>query len=362
MKFHFPYWVALSSYLLISGCSVTPTLTPTTTETVAPQPTYSPTSLPATATAALMPTATPSPAATRSAGATSAGGTAAFIAENYPDGSVLEPGESFTKTFELQNTGHTTWTSNYHLVLQPSDSGETFGSLPTVAFPQQVPAGEKVTLSIPLVAPSTPGTYTVSWKLQDEQGSPITVDGGALIWVKVQVCDPALPCPTAATTTSGGSSASVAGGITMTLSSFTYTDDNATVAYCMNLPNQNYTPDHAPELLIDQQKAPYLSGEMRGMCSQFTYQTSSSQIESAHEIVLSVAKLIASPPPSGACDSARSKLSAQYSGLDFQCTDGMGVYYTNLKLPVGMTSAEADVIIMDQIQSAIYGPWELQLK
>ena len=31
-----------------------------------------------------------------------------MIAENFPDGSVLSPGQTFTKTFTLKNSGTTT--------------------------------------------------------------------------------------------------------------------------------------------------------------------------------------------------------------------------------------------------------------
>lgn len=36
--------------------------------------------------------------------------------------------------------------------------------------------------------------------------------------------------------------------------------------------------------------------------------------------------------------------------------------YTDLQPPVGMTNGQANKIIMDAIQGAIYGPWVVRLK
>jgi hypothetical protein len=37
----------------------------------------------------------------------------------------------------------------------------------------------------------------------------------------------------------------------------------------------------------------------------------------------------------------------------------MGFFYTNLKVPSGMTESQADTLIMDAMEYAIYGPWVL---
>jgi hypothetical protein len=53
---------------------------------------------------------------------------------------------------------------------------------------------------------------------------------------------------------------------------------------------------------------------------------------------------------------------SQYPGLDFQCSFSMGGYYTNLQLPTGMTETQAQKIILDTIEGAIYGPWVLVIR
>ena len=72
-----------------------------------------------------------------------------------------------------------------------------------------------------------------------------------------------------------------------------------------------------------------------------------------------------SPPPGDPdadCQAARPNLMAEYPGLDFQCHFSGAGYYTNLQLPAGMTDTQAQKIIFDTIEGAIYGPWVLNIK
>jgi hypothetical protein len=71
-----------------------------------------------------------------------------------------------------------------------------------------------------------------------------------------------------------------------------------------------------------------------------------------------------SPPgdPDASCQIARSTLVTQYPGLNFSCNFSMAGFYTDLQIPNGMSRNQADTIIMDAIQGAIYGPWTLILK
>jgi hypothetical protein len=62
------------------------------------------------------------------------------------------------------------------------------------------------------------------------------------------------------------------------------------------------------------------------------------------------------------CEAVKPALKAQYPGLDFQCDYFSGNYYTGLQLPAGMSADEAHLIIVDAINGAIYGPWDLIIK
>ncbi len=89
----------------------------------------------------------------------------------YPPDTILKPGEKFTKTWWVRNSGTCTWTLQFDLVIS---GGDAFGSTGKVDFTQDVPPGESVQLSIPgLVAPKTPGTYFSYWLIASPYGNRI---------------------------------------------------------------------------------------------------------------------------------------------------------------------------------------------
>ena len=90
---------------------------------------------------------------------------ATFVSETIPDNTVMTPGQSFTKTWTLKNTGTTTWTTGatgYTLNYQSGDHMTTTGYL-TLA--STVAPNGQTTFSVALTAPTTPGTYTGSWRM-----------------------------------------------------------------------------------------------------------------------------------------------------------------------------------------------------
>ena len=325
----------------------------------------SPTVIPATATPESM--FAPTPTSSIPASPPARTEQASFVSENYPDNSMLKPGEEFDKTFELKNVGSATWTTSYSLVLYSSPQDDTLGSPSQIILPEETPPGQTVSILIPLVAPATPGTYAVYWSLKNERGETVPVDGGDSVWVKIMVCDPDQPCNPAAT--GGGTGGATTSGITATLTEFTHDAQGATVKFCMTMPNRYYalrTP--VPSLLVDQEPAPFLDGGtiQPWGCYFMKYQVSAAQIEQAQHILLSIdAALSMSPPPGApndACQAAKPGLIAKYPGLDFQCNYSGAGYYTDLRLPDGMTREEAQQIIFDTIEGAIYGPWVLTIK
>lgn len=92
----------------------------------------------------------------------------AFVSDvTIPDGTVLAPGESFTKTWRLKNVGTCSWTPSYAVVFQ---SGDSMSGPATQALAGNVNPGETVDISIALKAPSTEGDYTSYWKLRNASG------------------------------------------------------------------------------------------------------------------------------------------------------------------------------------------------
>jgi len=84
-----------------------------------------------------------------------------------PDGTVLEPNETFTKTWRLKNTGTCTWTTSYVIVFS---SGDSLGGPATQALTGSVNPGQSVDISVNLKAPGTSGSYRGDWKLRNGSG------------------------------------------------------------------------------------------------------------------------------------------------------------------------------------------------
>ncbi|PKO07907.1 MAG: hypothetical protein CVU40_18140 [Chloroflexi bacterium HGW-Chloroflexi-2] len=294
---------------------------------------------------------------------TSAQDKASFVSENYPDNSILKPGQAFTKTWQIKNIGASNWTTNYHLVLIASPEGNSLGAVSQISFPQQISPGETMLISVPLVAPQKEGAYSVYWSIVNEAGETVEVNGGNL-WIKIKVSN------------SGQTSSPVSGsktstnGVTFTITNFTSDSQSTTVNLCLSVSLHTYSLDSSPKLLIDQVQVPFVSGgsdfPSGPGCMVVTYQTGAKDIDQANDVELIIdGSLRMSPPPGDpnvACQTARQKLITEYPDIDFQCNFSMAGYYTGLKLPNGMTQTQADSLITDTIEGAIYGPWTIKIK
>ncbi len=164
--------------------------------------------VPPTTTQAL-PTNPPAPSPTADSGGLPCL-SASFIADvTIPDGMLVDPGSTFTKTWRVQNNGTCTWDSSYSLVFVSGDQMAEAGSYPLT---QYVGPEQTADLSVPMTAPSTAGTYYGEWRLQTPWGgtmgfgpydSPLSVKistntkgGFAIASVNyIQVRDPATGCP-----------------------------------------------------------------------------------------------------------------------------------------------------------------------
>lgn len=109
-----------------------------------------------------------------------------------PDGTVLAPGESFTKTWRFQNTGTCAWSTSYSIVYV---SGDAMSGSAT-ALSAATSSGSTLDVSIEMVAPSTAGSYTGYWKLQNASGATF----GEAVYVQIVVSSSVAtltPTPTA---------------------------------------------------------------------------------------------------------------------------------------------------------------------
>lgn len=104
----------------------------------------------------------------------------AYVSDvTIPDGTTLTPGSTFTKTWSLQNTGSCNWTTSYSIVFY---SGNSMSGA-TTALSDTVSVGSSGNVSVELTAPSTAGSYTGYWRLQNSSGTSF----GESVYVQIVV-------------------------------------------------------------------------------------------------------------------------------------------------------------------------------
>ncbi|MCD4753839.1 MAG: hypothetical protein K8R40_12275 [Anaerolineaceae bacterium] len=114
----------------------------------------------------------------------------------YPDGAHVLPGENFTKIWQMINNGTCTWNSDYLVIFIDGDDLGAPAETPLTTG-VEVPAGMLINISVDLVAPETPGSYTAYFKFKSADGAifGINSDGLASFYVTIEVVEPT-PEPT----------------------------------------------------------------------------------------------------------------------------------------------------------------------
>jgi hypothetical protein len=97
---------------------------------------------------------------------------ASLVGETYPDGTIVQPGETFTKVWQVQNSGTCTWDSSWQLIYY---SGDLMDGLTVYNFPQPAQPGQTVEVPVILRAPADNGTYTGEWMLKSPWGQSFGV-------------------------------------------------------------------------------------------------------------------------------------------------------------------------------------------
>jgi hypothetical protein len=116
---------------------------------------------------------------------------AMFIADiTYEDNTKVDPGDTFTKTWRLENVGTCTWNSSYRLVY---DHGDKMGAANSVQLTNSAIApGMTVDASIELIAPDDGGTYQGYFLLRSGDGQMFGINATAIdpFWVLIKVPNP----------------------------------------------------------------------------------------------------------------------------------------------------------------------------
>jgi uncharacterized protein YkwD len=103
-----------------------------------------------------------------------------------PDDTFFKQGDTFTKTWRFRNNGDCTWTPDYKLVF---NSGEIMNGPLSQPFPDSVPPGGYLNLSVDLTAPSRGGNYTGYWWFENPAGQRFGTGASRddTFWVKINV-------------------------------------------------------------------------------------------------------------------------------------------------------------------------------
>jgi hypothetical protein len=153
-----------------AGLTQTAILKPTATLTPTPQPTNT-----------LFPTLPigTQPIATLGGGTVTACNNLVYVADvTIPDNTVMTPGQTFTKTWRVQNSGSCAWGQGYKFSFV---TGNAMGGQ-TVNLTTPVNSGALYEISVPMTAPLTgSGTIKGEWRMADPNG----VFFGAQIWVQI---------------------------------------------------------------------------------------------------------------------------------------------------------------------------------
>ena len=85
---------------------------------------------------------------------------------SIPDNTQLDPGESFTKTWQVQNSGSCEWKAGFKF---QNTGGNAMGGA-TLTLPSAVASGATFDLSVPMTAPSASGTARGNWRMATDAG------------------------------------------------------------------------------------------------------------------------------------------------------------------------------------------------
>lgn len=112
-----------------------------------------------------------------------------------PDGTQFKPGETFTKTWRLENTGACAWTNEYAVVWV---FGDAMAISQTRYLREPVAPGETLEISVDMVAPSLPGIYQSYWKLRNAEGEMFAIGphGDSPFWARIEVIETRTATPT----------------------------------------------------------------------------------------------------------------------------------------------------------------------
>ena len=139
-------------------------------------PSPPPTHTPEPPTPTITPTPSPQPTAT-----VACEDALEFVADiTIPDNTAMDPGQSFTKTWRLRNSGTCNWSAAYAVGLT---DGAPMGGPASVPLLAEVAPNGTIDVSIELTAPTSNGSFRGNYRIRNAEDSPF----GTLFYVQILV-------------------------------------------------------------------------------------------------------------------------------------------------------------------------------
>jgi hypothetical protein len=153
--------VATFSSAMTLTALVAPTETPAATDTPAPTFAALPTSTGGT------PFSGSTPGVPVSGGGTTSCYALTFVKDvSIPDNTQMDPGESFTKTWQVLNSGSCAWEAGFKF----QNTGGNAMEATALTLTSEVASGATFDLSVPMTAPTAAGTVRGNWRMSDANG------------------------------------------------------------------------------------------------------------------------------------------------------------------------------------------------
>jgi hypothetical protein len=90
-----------------------------------------------------------------------------FVSDvSIPDNTQMDPGETFTKTWKVQNNGSCAWDAGFKF---QNTGGEAMGAT-AFTLPAAVAAGQTYDISMPMTAPNKTGTLRGNYRMSTAAG------------------------------------------------------------------------------------------------------------------------------------------------------------------------------------------------
>jgi hypothetical protein len=110
-----------------------------------------------------------------------------FVSDvTIPDNTLMTPGQNFTKTWRLRNTGSCSWTTAYDAVFV---DGNAMGGQAAVPLAGNVPPNSTFDISVNMSAPSTNGTHRATYRMRNDKD----ILFGTIFYVQIVVGPTATP-------------------------------------------------------------------------------------------------------------------------------------------------------------------------